>query len=107
RFMDACKTINLCRFHGPMDGWTDRNVGIGARSDLTRAVALPSLLEIGPAVALALRQADGIHVDGDDAEGAGCIPPMTAQGRRRAWSRDRGSGSRRSRRRPAGSRQAA
>jgi len=68
--MDGCKTINLCRFHGPMDGWTDRNVGIGARSDLTRAVALPSLLEIGPALALALRQADGIHVDGDDAEGA-------------------------------------
>ena len=35
---------------------------------MARAIAFPGLLEIDPAVALALRQAGGVHVDGDDAE---------------------------------------
>jgi hypothetical protein len=67
---DGCKIAYLCRFHGPWDGGTDRNVGIGARSDLARAISLPGLLEIDPTVALALRPDLGPHVDRDDAEGA-------------------------------------
>src|SRR5262249_13190216 len=47
--------VPIPRAYGRMDGWTDRNVGIGARSDLARAVAFSRLLEIDLAVALALR----------------------------------------------------
>ena len=68
--MDGCEIAHLCRFQGLMDGWTDRNVGIGAGTDLARAIALPGFLEINPAVALALRQTDRVHVNRDDAEGA-------------------------------------
>src|SRR5215831_18014179 len=69
-FWDGCETINLCRFHRPWDGGTDRNVGIGARRGLVRTVGRPSLFKVDPTVAFALRPDLGPHVDGNDAEAA-------------------------------------
>src|SRR5262245_7189835 len=69
-FWDGCKTINLCRVQGPWDGGTDRNVGIGARRGLVRTIGRPSLFEVDPTEAFALRPDLGPHVDGNDAEGA-------------------------------------
>ena len=44
-FGDASKFIKLCRFHRRSDASTDRNLRVGSRGDLDRAIGRPGILE--------------------------------------------------------------